>query len=50
MGQLKLERCKQLSMVMVVDCDPISRHLLQQTLTQAGFLVVSVANGSEVSC
>jgi len=47
-GETKSERRKKVSTVLMVDDDPMIRQLLQLSLTQAGFRVISVANGAEV--
>jgi len=47
-GGMQPERRKTVSTVLVVDDDPIIRRLLQETLTLAGFRVVSTGNGAEV--
>lgn len=47
-GGVRSERRKTVSTVLVVDDDPVTRHLLQETLAHAGFRVVSTGNGAEV--
>jgi len=47
-GGVLPERRKTVSTVLVVDDDPIIRRLLQETLSLAGFRVVSTGNGAEV--